>query len=172
MFCSKCGNELKNNDKFCSKCGTKIKDNTSNQSRNLNKLSSLNPKLRIIIKFFAYFMIFILIVLLSYIIFPLKNASLSKFIMDPHGFSAVISQDMGGAIAMLLFILPLLVGLKKFEIINKTYKMEMFFTFCIVHNLGNLLLGEKFIEKISFPFLISAILGIIMIIISFFKKKK
>jgi tetratricopeptide (TPR) repeat protein len=28
-FCSKCGNELKQNDNFCSKCGTKIPNNNS-----------------------------------------------------------------------------------------------------------------------------------------------
>lgn len=42
MFCNKCGNELKSNDKFCSRCGNKIGGNGNGDSerrerRELNK---------------------------------------------------------------------------------------------------------------------------------------
>lgn len=47
MFCSKCGNEIKENERFCSKCGNQIESNieqvTNNQGNNSN-LSNTTKK--------------------------------------------------------------------------------------------------------------------------------
>lgn len=37
MFCNKCGNELKSDDKFCSRCGNKIGLNGDRNRREINK---------------------------------------------------------------------------------------------------------------------------------------
>ncbi|MBP3284394.1 MAG: zinc-ribbon domain-containing protein [Clostridia bacterium] len=43
MFCSKCGNELRNNSIFCDKCGNKLVENNSSDN-NISNISQENMK--------------------------------------------------------------------------------------------------------------------------------
>lgn len=83
MFCAKCGNELKDNDKFCSKCGSKIaEDITStpdtqplNNSLNKSLNSSLNKKFKnpMVIKIST--VIAIALILIVVLIFSLSKSN-------------------------------------------------------------------------------------------------
>lgn len=144
MYCKNCGNELNENDKFCSKCGFKI----SNDFQENPTLSTTNnTKFHTIKKFSIYLLIFLLFLIFVYIIFPPKNFDIVDFIIDPAGLTSVIGEALGGGSAILISLLPLLYGMKKLKIINKTYKLEILFISMFIFELGNWTVESTFLFR-------------------------
>lgn len=144
MYCKNCGNELQNNDKFCSHCGFKIlkvpQENSTPETTN-------NTKFHTIKKFFIYLLIFLLFVILEYIIFTPKNFDIVDFITDPAGLTSIIGRALGSGLAAVIFLLPLLYGMKKLKMINKTYKLEILFISMFIFELENLIVGSTFLFR-------------------------
>ena len=178
MFCSKCGNELRDNDEFCSKCGTKVTREINNTSQfNLPAQSSSNSKLESVKKFFKYLIAFFLIIILQYMITLPKNVSIIDFVIDPSGLRAIGGFALGAGLALLVFFLPLLNGLKKLNVMSKMYKMEFLFIFSFLYGFFYWLCGRIFFEESIKPMLekimgLVFITGIILSIIAYFKNKK
>ena len=178
MFCSKCGNELRDNDEFCSKCGTKVTREIHNTSQSKQPAqSSSNSKLESVKKFFKYLIVFFLIVILQYMITLPKNVSIIDFVIDPNGLRAIGGFAMGAGLALLVFFLPLLNGLKKLNVMSKMYKMEFLFIFSFLYGFFYWLFGRIVFEESIKPLLekvmgLVFIIGIILSIIAYFKNKK
>ena len=132
MYCRQCGNKLLDNDKFCNKCGVKIvtdADSLVSQENNSFATSDYNSANHSamksfmdysIVKFFIYSVAFLVIVLV---------------VRSPHDLLGTFCYQLGRAIGIFIFVLPILWALSESKILIKSHKMEGFFLIALVDTL-------------------------------------
>lgn len=87
MFCSKCGNKIKDGSTFCGKCGHPINSKDKNTNKKIN-ISFLKNKLFIVVS-----AIVIAIIVIYLIIFNIGKSNLSKELL--RDWSRVETGDSG-----------------------------------------------------------------------------
>ena len=146
MYCRQCGNKLLDNDKFCNKCGVKIvtdADSLVSQENNSFATSDYNSANHSamksfmdysIVKFFIYSVAFLVIILVF---------------RSPHDLLGTFCYQLGRAIGIFIFVLPILLALSKSKILIKSHKMEGFFLIALVDTLTISIFGEKRVLNVS-----------------------
>ena len=94
MFCSKCGNKLKEGSTFCGKCGHPVNDKEKNSNKKIN-LSFFKNKI-----FIGASSIVIAIIIIYLIIFNIGKSNLSKELL--RDWSRVETGDSGSLYRVVL----------------------------------------------------------------------
>lgn len=157
MFCRKCGAQLRDDDAFCSKCGAKVLRDVSpdseqeetaeatgeteqrvTKSETVNVMPSEEDKSQVRYGFGKSVLRFVICMValavcdtVIYAMFP-SDVSVTEFIASPHGLTRMMGQGFGSALVAIVFILPLLYGLRKVGYARRTYSMEVFFALSLV----------------------------------------
>ena len=87
MFCSKCGNKLKEGSTFCGKCGQPVSDKNNNTNKKIN-LSFLKNKIFVVVS-----SIILAIIIIYLIILNVGKSNLSKELL--RDWSRVETGDSG-----------------------------------------------------------------------------
>ena len=139
MYCRQCGNKVLDSDKFCSKCGAEIvadTDSLVSEENNSSPTSDYNSENHSatknfmdnsVVKFFVYGFIFVVLEIMVCAVALPPRVSLFKFITTPEGFGQMLGRCIGSGLSVWIFVVPLMYGLKKIGVTDKTYKMETFF---------------------------------------------
>ncbi len=104
MFCTKCGNEIKEGDLFCTKCGNKIEENknitdkannaTENIINNKEDRKSKSKKWKIIVPILTILTILIIVGIILYINFNKENKDTSQEMINSEESNEIITQDV------------------------------------------------------------------------------
>ena len=139
MYCRQCGNKLLDSDKFCNKCGAKIVTDTDSlvsEENNYSATSDYSSENHSatknfmdysVVKFLVYGFIFIILEIMVCAVALPPRISLFEFITAPEGLARKLGSCIGAGLSVWIFVVPLMYGLKKIGVTDKTYKMETFF---------------------------------------------